>query len=98
MSLIFSNKQTALQILSDKAAEIAFQCLTTCFNFVMGSVTAYSFLSQQSAMSMRKRPRNTLSELVSLFMMVKYVNNEWCEEKVVSEVLRKYDICMCVCV
>ena len=34
---------------------MAFQCVITCSNFVIISQTEYSFLSQQSAMSVRKR-------------------------------------------
>jgi len=34
---------------------MAFQCVTTCSNFVIISQTEYSFLSQQSAMPVRKR-------------------------------------------
>jgi len=47
---------------------MAFQCITTCSNFVIIRRTEYSFLSQQSAMSVRKRARflspNRISELV----------------------------------
>jgi hypothetical protein len=47
---------------------MAFQCVTTFSNFVIISWTEYSFLSQQSAMSMHKRagflPPNRISELV----------------------------------
>ena len=47
---------------------MAFQCITTCSNFVIISWTEYLFLSQQSAMSMRKRAvflsPNQISELV----------------------------------
>ena len=47
---------------------MAFQCFTTCSNFVIISCTEYSFLSQQSAMSLRKRAGvlspNRISELV----------------------------------
>jgi len=34
---------------------MAFQCVTTCSNFLIISRTEYPFLSQQSAMSMCKR-------------------------------------------
>jgi len=46
---------------------MAFQCVTTCSNFVIINRTEYSFLSQQSAMSVRKRAGflspNWISEL-----------------------------------
>jgi len=34
---------------------MAFQCFTTCSNFIIISQTEYSFLSQQSGMSVHKR-------------------------------------------
>jgi hypothetical protein len=47
---------------------MAFQCFTTCSNFVIISQTEYSFLSQQSAMSVHKTAGflspNRISELV----------------------------------
>jgi len=47
---------------------MAFQCVTTCSNFVIISQTEYLFLSQQSAKSVRKRARylspTWISELV----------------------------------
>ena len=47
---------------------MAFQCVNTCSNFVIISRTEYSFLSQQSVMSKRKRARflspNCIYELV----------------------------------
>jgi len=48
---------------------MAFQCVTTCSYFIIiRSQPEYSFLSQQSAMSVRKRARflskNQVSELV----------------------------------
>ena len=47
---------------------MAFQCVTTCYNFVIISLTEYLFLSQQSAMSVHKRVRflspHQISELV----------------------------------
>jgi len=47
---------------------MAFQCVTTCSNFVIITQTEYSFLSQQIAMSVRKRAvflsPNQISELV----------------------------------
>jgi len=47
---------------------MAFQCVTTCSNFVIISRTEYSFLSQQFAMSVRKTARflspNWISKLV----------------------------------
>jgi hypothetical protein len=47
---------------------MAFQCVTTCSNFVIISWTEYIFLSQQSVMSVRKRAGflspNWISELV----------------------------------
>jgi len=47
---------------------MTFQCVTTCSNFLIISRIEYSFLSQQSAMSVRKRvgflSPNRLSELV----------------------------------
>ena len=47
---------------------MAFQSVTTCSNFVIISQTEYSFLSQQSAMSVHKRvgflSPNQISELV----------------------------------
>ena len=57
----------ALQILSDKATEIAFQCLMTCSNFVTVGHTECSLLSQRSARYVRKRVGywpHSLSELV----------------------------------
>jgi hypothetical protein len=47
---------------------MAFQCVTTCPNFVIISWTEYSVLSQQSAMSVHKRAgfmtQNRISGLV----------------------------------
>jgi len=47
---------------------MAFQCVTTCSNFLIISQTEYYFLSQQSAMSVRMRARflspNQISEMV----------------------------------
>jgi hypothetical protein len=47
---------------------VSFQCVTTCSNCLITSRTEYSFLSQQSAMCVRKRPGflspNRISELV----------------------------------
>jgi hypothetical protein len=47
---------------------MVFQCVTSCFNFPMISRTEYTFLSQQSAMSVRKTAvflsSNWISELV----------------------------------
>jgi len=47
---------------------MAFQWVTTCSKFLIISRTEFSFLSQQSAMSVRKRarflPPNQISELV----------------------------------
>ena len=47
---------------------MAFQCVTSCSNFVIISWPEYSFLSQQFVMSVRKKPRflspNQISELV----------------------------------
>ena len=47
---------------------MAFHCVTTCSNFVIISLTEYSFLSQQSAMSVHKRAGflspNRISELI----------------------------------
>jgi len=47
---------------------MAFECVTTCSNFLIIRWTEYSFLSQQSAMSVCKRVRflspNLISELV----------------------------------
>jgi hypothetical protein len=67
VSLIFRNKQTALQILSDKAAEIAFQCLTTCSNFVTVGLTEYSAESaicEVCVQESRLLTPHSLSELV----------------------------------
>ena len=47
---------------------MSFQCVTTCSNFVIISRTEHSFLSQQYAISVRKRAGflspNWISELV----------------------------------
>jgi len=47
---------------------MAFQCVITCFNFIIITQTEYSFLSQQSAMSVRKTAKflspNWISEMV----------------------------------
>jgi len=63
-------KRPVCKYLSHKTSwnNMAFQCFTTCSNFLIISRTEYSFLSQQSVMSVHKRAKflspNWISELV----------------------------------
>jgi hypothetical protein len=68
--LIYGNEQTGLQIVwaISQLKYMVLQCITNGLNFLMISRTEYTFLSQQSVMSVRKRAGflspNRISELV----------------------------------